>query len=74
MESILPLDYYTSMIGIMVDQTIFHELVTDKMPEVIEKFSQLQLESTFFTLQWFVCLFSSTLNKQVLLKKNKLLY
>lgn len=68
MESILPLDYYTSMIGIMVDQTIFHELVTVKMPEVIEKFTELQLESTFFTLQWFVCLFSSTLNKQVLMK------
>lgn len=71
MESILPLDYYTSMIGIMVDQTIFHELVTRKMPEVIEKFSHLQLESTFFTLQWFVCLFSSTLNKQVLIKIKK---
>ena len=37
LEILLPLDYYTSMIGIMVDQKVFLELLRIEFPEIIEK-------------------------------------
>ena len=65
LEVLLPLDYYTSMIGIMVDQRVFLELLRIEFPEIIEKFMQFNLDCSFFTLQWFVCLFSGITNKGI---------
>ena len=65
LEVLLPLDYYSSMIGIMVDQKIFLELLRIVAPEIVDKFMIFQLDCSFFTLQWFVCLFSGIANKVV---------
>lgn len=66
LEVLLPLDYYTAMIEIMVDQKIFLELLRIELPDVIDKFQSVNLDCNFFTLQWFVCLFCGISNKEIL--------
>lgn len=65
MEVLLPLDYYTSMIGLMVKQRIFLEFLKIECPEIVEKFRSFNIDCSFFTLQWFVCLFSSNTHKEI---------
>lgn len=66
MESVLPLDYYTRMVSLMVDQKIFSELITIYLSDVQKKFKDVGLDANIFTLQWFVCMFVCTLNVNVI--------
>jgi len=34
-ENILPLDYYSDMLGILVDQKVFEELLKEKYPKLV---------------------------------------
>lgn len=65
LEVMLPLDFYTSMLGILVDQKLFLEILKLEFPEIVDKFHEFSLDCSFFTLQWFVCLFSGACNKIV---------
>jgi hypothetical protein len=35
-ESILPVDYYSNMVGVLIDQKILYECFNYKMPELCE--------------------------------------
>jgi len=65
LEVALPVDYFTSMISLMVNQKVFSELIAIYLCELNDKFKELGLEPSIFSLQWFVCLFSSTVEKEV---------
>jgi len=65
LEVALPVDYYTSMISLMVDQKVFSELIALHLCELNDKFKELGLEPSIFLLQWFVCLFSCTVEQEV---------
>jgi len=64
-ESILPLDYYTAMIGILVDQKLFSLLLKELMPSLSLYLEKLNLDPSLVSLQWFVCLFSYNLQIDV---------
>lgn len=34
-ENILPLDYYSDMLGILVDQKVFELILTEKFPKMV---------------------------------------
>ena len=59
-ESILPIDYYTTMTGVIIDQKIFEEMVKKFIPDLGKKFKQIELDISIFSVPWFVCLFTST--------------
>ena len=61
----MPLDYYTTMVGVATDQKLFISMLKQHNPKLESKFRQLQLEPSIFTIQWFVCLYSSTLDIEV---------
>ena len=65
LEVAIPVDYYTSMISLMVDQKVFSELIALHLCELNDKFKELGLETSIFSLQWFVCLFSCTVEQEV---------
>ena len=48
------------MVGVLVDQKIFRDLINQQYPDLKKKFAQLQIDSSLFSLQWFVCLYSCT--------------
>ncbi len=64
-EYILPLDYYTAMVGILVDQKFFTLLVKSMMPSLATTLEKLKLDPSLVSLQWFVCLFSYNLQPEV---------
>ncbi len=64
-ETILPIDYYCAMIGVLVDQKIFTQLVREIMSQLSSYIEELNLDLSLVSLQWFVCLFSYNLQPEV---------
>ena len=64
-ESILPLDYYSGMLGILVDQKILCSMIAHKMKPLSAHLTKLNLDPSLVTLQWFICLFSYNLQPVV---------
>jgi len=65
-EQYLPLDYYSVMTGVMVDNKVFERLLLSKLPKVLRFLRSREIETSYFCVQWFVCLFASHFNKEVL--------
>ena len=43
-ESILPLDYYCNLVGVLIDQKIFFDLFKEKIPDLYEHLEQVGLD------------------------------
>ena len=57
-EIFLPLDYYSCMIGVLVDQKIFGKLLKETLPDIWNTFKKCKTIPDLITTKWFVCLFS----------------
>jgi hypothetical protein len=64
-ESILPLDYYSGMIGVLIDQKLFTRFIKTIMPAFWDHLKKLSLDPSLISLQWFICLFSYNLKSKV---------
>lgn len=64
-ECLLPIDYYSVMIGVLLDQKIFIELIKKFLPNLQSHLKKINLDPSLVSLQWFVCLFSYNLPFQV---------
>jgi hypothetical protein len=64
LESILPLDYYSQMIEVIVDQKVFVNLLQSRKPELFKHLSNMGLDFAIILFQWFICIFSSQLNRE----------
>ena len=74
-ESLMPLDYYSQMVGVQSDAKIFHDLIRECLPMIHYHFTQLHFDPMFFSLNWFICLFCDKLPEKVLLAvRNDLLW
>ncbi|MDR3549113.1 MAG: TBC domain-containing protein [Candidatus Pacebacteria bacterium] len=60
-ETILPLDYYSALVGVLTDQKLFQKMIRAIMPALYSRFSKLKLDPSLVSLQWFICLFSYNL-------------
>jgi len=60
-ETVIPMDYYTNMIGVVCDQQVFLAILSKIHPEVTRKFDEVGLDPSVLSLQWFVCMFTSSL-------------
>ena len=54
------------MVGIAGDQKLFISILQQHNPKVYNKLIELGLDPTIFTVQWFVCLYTHTLDFEVL--------
>ena len=66
LENVLPIDYYSSMIGVLVDQRIFNDLIDETLPKISAKFKELSFDTSLFSIQWFVCLFCKNLQSKLI--------
>ncbi|CAD8122809.1 unnamed protein product [Paramecium sonneborni] len=64
-EEIMPLDYYTNMISVMVDTKILEYFSKIYVPQLLQHFKEIYLEANFYAIQWFVCLFTPNLHIEI---------
>ena len=64
-EQILPLDFYTQMVGAQADVKIFQELIKQHLHSIHKHFTHLGFDAMYFAFNWFVCLFSDKLKEEV---------
>lgn len=59
-EDILPTDYFSWMIGVIIDLDILSEMVALFKPELEQKFQDMSAHPVpLYSLQWLVCLYTS---------------
>ena len=56
-ENLLPIDYYSDMLGILTDQRIFNTLLTKKYPKLVAHMQVHAYSLDLIAFQWFVTLF-----------------
>jgi hypothetical protein len=60
-ELVLPMDYYTNMLAVVVDQKILQGCIAQRLPDLASHMAKIELDSSLFTVQWVICLFANTL-------------
>lgn len=67
-EKYLPIDYFSVMSGVMVDQEIFTFLIKLKLPKMYRHMRRLEVDPSHFSVQWFVCIFAYNLSRDVVIR------
>jgi hypothetical protein len=67
-ETILPLDYYSNMVGVLIDQQVFKAAIRFFFPDLYEHFNTLNFDPSLLAFQWLVCFFTLNINETVSLK------
>lgn len=64
LESILPLDYYSNMVEVLVDQKVFLYLLQQRKPGLYQHLLEIGLDVAMILLQWFLCIFTTQLKRE----------
>ncbi|NXF88923.1 TBD2A protein, partial [Eubucco bourcierii] len=68
-ENLMPADYYTdTLITSQVDQRVFKDLLSEKLPHLMAHFEQYQIDVSLITFSWFLVAFVDSLVSEVLLR------
>ena len=54
----MPLDYYSSLIGVMADVKTFELALAVMLPRVARLFTNLELDSSVIVIPWFLCIYT----------------
>jgi hypothetical protein len=54
------------MVGVLIDQRIFNDLIEDYLPKIAAQFKDLGFDTSLFSIQWFVCVFCKNLSGSLL--------
>lgn len=65
-ETYLPLDYFYSMSGILIDQKVFARLMEIKLPKLTTRLNKLKIDSSLFCVQWFLSLFAGVFSQHAI--------
>ena len=63
-ENILPIDYYSDMMGILVDQKVFEILLKERYPRVVSHMQKHNYQLDLIAFQWLVTLFFNSLQHE----------
>ena len=62
-ENYLPLEYYSNMLGVVLDQKVLYDLLERHLPEMYDHFEACSFNLDLLSFQWLVCLFSGKLRE-----------
>lgn len=54
----MPLDYYSSLMGIMADVKTFELMLMVTLPKVYALFRKVELDTSVFVIPWFLCIYT----------------
>lgn len=49
-ENMVPLDYYSNIVGALIDQKVFQELMRDRLPDICDHFDTLGMDLSFLAV------------------------
>ena len=61
----MPLDYYSIIAGVLVNQRIFIELLREKIPLLVSHLQSVELVLALIAFKWFLFRFSNSLPEEV---------
>ncbi|KAM8860773.1 TBC1 domain family member 2B [Synchiropus picturatus] len=68
-EVFMPRDYYTkTLLGSQVDQRVFKDLMSEKMPRLHAHFEQYKVDFSLITFNWFLVVFVDSVVSDILFK------
>lgn len=68
-EVFMPRDYYTkTLLGSQVDQRVFRDLMSEKLPRLHAHLEQHSVDYTLITFNWFLVLFVDSVVSDILFK------
>lgn len=68
-ETIMPADYYSkTLTASQVDQRVFQDLLSEKLPRLTAHLGQHRVDLSFITLNWFLTVFADSLISSILLQ------
>ncbi|NXG47569.1 TBD2A protein, partial [Psilopogon haemacephalus] len=68
-ENLMPADYYSdTLITSQVDQRVFKDFLSDKLPRLMAHFEQYQIDVSLITFNWFLVAFVDSLVSDILLR------
>ncbi|XP_021403021.2 TBC1 domain family member 2B isoform X4 [Lonchura striata] len=68
-EVFMPCDYYTkTLLGSQVDQRVFKDLLSEKLPRLHAHFEQYKVDYTLITFNWFLVVFVDSVVSDILFK------
>jgi Rab-GTPase-TBC domain len=70
LETILPLDFYSNMVGTLIDQLVFKALVQKLLNKLYLHLTKISFDPSMLSFQWFVCFFTHNLTPDVTLPLN----
>lgn len=63
-EQYLPLDYYSNLLGVLIDTKVVAELVTKHLPVLAAHAKEKELDINMFIFKWLVVLFVGHLDPE----------
>ena len=63
-ENMLPIDYYADMMGILIDQKVFENLLCQHYPKIVAHMKKCNYMLDLIAFQWLVTLFFNSLNHE----------
>ncbi|XP_067839645.1 TBC1 domain family member 2A [Heptranchias perlo] len=68
-DCIMPEDYYSkTLTGSQVDQRVFKDLLSEKLPRLTSHFDQYNVDLSYITFNWFLVVFVDSLLTDILLR------
>ncbi|NXX94783.1 TBD2A protein, partial [Centropus bengalensis] len=68
-ENLMPADYYSdTLITSQVDQRVFKDFLSEKLPRLMAHFKQYQIDVSLITFNWFLVAFVDSLVSDILLR------
>jgi hypothetical protein len=64
----LPDHYTKTLVGSVVDQQVFQQLVANNIPALSQHLKKLQLDLSTFSVPWFLCLYLNSVSLHVAVK------
>ena len=61
----MPIDYYSNMVGALIDQKVFRQLLNESLHELCEHLEGLGFDPSLIAFQWFACFFSYNIDNEV---------
>ncbi|KAJ3269462.1 TBC1 domain member 8B [Terramyces sp. JEL0728] len=67
-ERLLPDHYTKTLVGSVVDQSVFTQLVAQHLPNLSAHLNKLQLDLSTFSVPWFLCLYLNSVSLHIAIK------